>query len=291
MTTALTLSAIQYTALDGGSPANTAEHIRLIEDADDRGARLVVFPELSLTGYDLRGLADPQRWVTAEDARLDGLREICRRTGITAVVGAPFREADGTPRLASLALHPSGGLKTGFKVWPQGQERRLFRAGGQGGQAVILDLDGWRIALAICLDAARPVHAGEAAEAGADVYAVSAHCAGEDQRLALHLGARAMDNRMFSVLANLGGTTGGGPSAGGSGLWGPDGTGDPSCGRHRDRSADRDPDLQRPGLPRPGLPRPGLPRPGPPRPGPPRPEPLRPGIPRTGRWMRRRDPA
>ena len=223
MTTALTLSAIQYTALDGGIPANTAEHIRLIEDADDHGARLVVFPELSLTGYDLRGLADPQRWVTAEDARLDGLREICRRTGITAVVGAPFREADGTPRLASLALHPSGGLKTGFKVWPQGQERRLFRAGGQGGQAVILDLDGWRIALAICLDAARPVHAGEAAEAGADVYAVSAHCAGEDQRLALHLGARAMDNRMFSVLANLGGTTGGGPSAGGSGLWGPDG--------------------------------------------------------------------
>jgi predicted amidohydrolase len=32
-----------------------------------------------------------------------------------------------------------------------------------------------------------------------------------------------MDNRMFSVLANLGGTTGAGPSAGGSGFWGPDG--------------------------------------------------------------------
>ncbi len=72
----------------------------------------------------------------------------------------------------------------------------------------ILDLDGWKIALAICLDTARPVHAGGAAEAGADIYAVSAlYTAGEDHRLALHLGARAMDNRMFSVLANLGGTT------------------------------------------------------------------------------------
>ena len=55
--------------------------------------------------------------MTAADPRLDGLREICRRTGITAVVGAPFREADGTPRLASLALHPNGGLDAGFKVW------------------------------------------------------------------------------------------------------------------------------------------------------------------------------
>lgn len=221
MTTALTISAIQYTALDGGIPANVAEHIRLIEDADDHGARLVVFPELSLTGYDLQGLSDPEWWVSAGDPRLDGLREICRRTGITAVVGAPFREADGTPRLASLALHPNGGLEAGFKVWLHGPERPYFRAGDQ---TVILDLDGWRIALAICRDAARPVHAGEAAVAGADVYAVSAlYAAGEDHRLALHLGARTMDNRMFSVLANLGGTTDSGPSAGGSGFWGPDG--------------------------------------------------------------------
>lgn len=220
MTTALTLSAIQYTALNGGIAANVAEHIRLIEDADDHGARLVLFPELSLTGYDLNGLADPERWVTAADPRLDGLREICRRTGITAVVGAPFREADGTPRLASLALHPNGGLDAGFKVWLQGPERQLFRAGDE---AVLLDLDGWRIALAIGPDAARPVHA-EAPEAGADVYAVSArYAAGEDHRSALQLGARAMDKRMFSVLANLGGTTDGGPSAGGSGFWGPDG--------------------------------------------------------------------
>ena len=221
MTTALTLSAIQYTALDGGIPANVPEHIRLIEDADDHGARLVVFPELSLTGYDLEALADPERWVTAADPRLDGLREICRRTGITAVVGAPFREADGTPRLASLALHPSGELETGFKVWLHGPERLSFSAGDS---VRILDLDGWKIALAICLDGARPVHAGEAAEAGADIYAVSAlYAAGEDHRLALHLGAGAMDHRMFSVLANLGGSTEFGPSAGGSGFWGPDG--------------------------------------------------------------------
>lgn len=221
MTTALTLSAIQYTALDGSLAANVPEHIRLIEDAADHGARLVVFPELSLTGYDLGGLADPERWVTAADPRLDGVREICRRTGITAVVGAPFREADGTSRLASLALQPGGDVEASFKVWLHGPEQQFFKPGDR---PAVLDLDGWKIALAVCLDAARPVHAREAAEAGADIYAVSAlYSAGEDHRLALHLGARAMDHRMFSVLANLGGTTEFGPSAGGSGFWGPDG--------------------------------------------------------------------
>ncbi|MHA7222660.1 carbon-nitrogen hydrolase family protein [Arthrobacter sp. RHLT1-20] len=221
MTTALTLSAIQYRALEGGVAANVPEHVRLIEDADDHGARLVVFPELSLTGYELELLADPQQWVTAGDARLDSLREICRRTGITAVFGAPFKETDGTPRLASLAVHPSGVIEAGFKMRLHGPENELFRAGER---VVVVDLDGWKIALAICFDAAHPAHAGAAADNGADVYAVSAlYTAGDEHRLALHLGARARDNRMFSVLANLGGITPLGPSAGCSGVWGPDG--------------------------------------------------------------------
>ncbi|WP_427132892.1 carbon-nitrogen hydrolase family protein [Pseudarthrobacter sp. S9] len=221
MTTALTLSAIQYEALDGGLAANVPEHIRLIEDAESHGARLVVFPELSLTGYRLELLGDPEQWVSAADGRLDGIREICRRTGITAVIGAAFKEDDGTPRLASLAVHPAGDIEPGFKTRLHGPEKQLFTAGSR---AAVLELDGWKIALAVCFDAAHPDHAGGAAEAGADIYAVSAlYTAGEDHRLALHLGARAMDNRMFGVLANLGGTTPLGPSCGLSGFWGPDG--------------------------------------------------------------------
>lgn len=221
MTTPLTLSAVQYEALDGGIAANLAEHIRLIEDADDHGSRLVIFPELSLTGYALQRLSDPDQWLTAADSRLDGLREICRRTGITAVVGAPYKEPDGTPRLASLTVHPSGSVDHSFKVWLHGAEAEWFTAGER---LAVLAIDGWRVALAICYDAAHPAHAGAAAEEGADIYAVSAlYTAAEGRRLDLHLGARAMDHRMYGVLANLGGNTPLGPSAGKSGFWGPDG--------------------------------------------------------------------
>lgn len=153
MITPLTVSAVQYEALDGGVAANLAEHISLIEDAEDHGSRLVIFPELSVTGYALQRLSDPDQWLSPADARLDGIREICRRTGITAVVGAPYREPDGTPRLASLVVHPSGAVEASFKVRLHGGEAEWFAA-GEG--AAVLELDGWRVALAICFDAARP---------------------------------------------------------------------------------------------------------------------------------------
>lgn len=221
MTGALTVSAIQYQPLEGGVSANVPEHVRLIEDADSHGARLVIFPELSLTGYDLPLLRSADQWLVPGDARLAAVREICRRTGVTAVVGAALRESDGTPRLASLAVHPDGSEEAGFKSHLHGAEEALFTA-GRG--PALLDVDGWKIALAICFDAAHPVHSGTAADAGADVYAVSAlYTQGEGPRLGLHLGARAMDNRIYTLLANLGGLTPLGPSCGLSGFWGPDG--------------------------------------------------------------------
>lgn len=221
MTNALTVSAIQYQALDGGILPNAMEHVRLIEDAESHGARLAVFPELSLLGYDLALLASREHWLVQGDERLDDIREICRRTGITAVVGGAYREPGGTPRLASLAIHPDGTTEPAFKTHLHGREKDIFVAGNG---ASVLQLDGWRIGLAICFDAAVPAHSTGAAEAGADAYAVSAvYTEDEDHRLELHLGARAMDNRMFGILANLGGTTTLGSSCGLSGFWGPDG--------------------------------------------------------------------
>jgi predicted amidohydrolase len=221
VTEALTVSAIQYQALDGGIMPNVEEHVRLIEDAESHGARLVIFPELSLTGYNLALLSADDAWLRLDDPRLGDLHEICRRTGITAVAGAAYREPDGTPRLACVAIHPGGSTDFGFKTHLRGPEKDLFTAGDG---ALLLELDGWQVALAVCADASVPAHSTEAALAGADIYAVSAvYTVEEERRLALHLGARAMDNRMFGVLANLGGATPLGPSCGLSGFWGPDG--------------------------------------------------------------------
>lgn len=216
----LTVATVQYEAVEGVAD-NAVQHVRLIEDADAHGARLVLFPELSLTGYRLDLLSLDESWIDPADARLRPLREICRRTGITAVVGAPCRDADGSPRLASLVLHPDGSTERAFKSHLHGHEKELFEP-GDGPHVMVLD--GWRIALALCFDAAVPEHAGAAAAGGADAYCVSGlYTRGEERRLDLHLGARAMDHRMFTLLANLGGRTPIGESCGLSGIWSPDG--------------------------------------------------------------------
>ncbi|MEQ4567840.1 carbon-nitrogen hydrolase family protein [Paenarthrobacter sp. CAP02] len=196
----LLAAVVQYEALGTGSGGaavarNVAAHVELIEKAHADGARLVLFPELSLTGYELDSFdapehaGEPSAWLTDGDTRLQPLRDACAHTGTTAVIGAGWREADGTPRLASLIIGPDDSLRPAFKTHLHGAEHELFVA-GNGPE--ILEVDGWRVALAVCADAAQPSHAAVAAESGADVYAVSAlYVSGEELRLGLHLASRS----------------------------------------------------------------------------------------------------
>ncbi len=228
----LLAAVVQYEALPAESvgeavAANVSAHVGLVERAQAEGARFVLFPELSLTGYELSALAaaespdHPSPWLTEHDARLQPLQDVCARTQTTAVVGVPWREAGLTPRLASLVIGPDRTIRPVFKTHLHGAEGELFVAGAGPG---VITVDGWRIALAVCADAAHPSHAAAAAAAQADVYAVSAlYTHGEELRLGLHLGARSMDHRLFGLLANLGGETPLGTSCGLSGAWGPDG--------------------------------------------------------------------
>ncbi len=72
-------------------------------------ARLVVFPEKFLSGYEPGLIAgDPAQYAfELADARLDPIREICRRRGIAAIVGAATRGADGL-RISSLVFDCRG---------------------------------------------------------------------------------------------------------------------------------------------------------------------------------------
>ncbi len=53
----LTLALAQINTKLGNVPANLEKHLELAQEAHERGADLVVFPELSLTGYVLQDLA------------------------------------------------------------------------------------------------------------------------------------------------------------------------------------------------------------------------------------------
>ena len=73
MTVLRAISAAQTCPVKGDVNANLDEHLRLIDLAASEGAQVVVFPELSLTGYEIElasGLASPRPSKTCSLARI-----------------------------------------------------------------------------------------------------------------------------------------------------------------------------------------------------------------------------
>lgn len=92
------IAAAQIAPALGAFKRNLAMHLETIERARAGGARLVVFPELSLTGYYLKDLANDLA-CAADDARLDPIAEASRRIDVLA--GFVERSHDGRIHIAS----------------------------------------------------------------------------------------------------------------------------------------------------------------------------------------------
>lgn len=69
---------------------NLSEHGKMIRQAAEAGADLVLFPELSLTGYTAADLFYNQSLLEAAERSLVDIAEMCREYEIAAIVGLPF---------------------------------------------------------------------------------------------------------------------------------------------------------------------------------------------------------
>ncbi|NMX57675.1 carbon-nitrogen hydrolase family protein [Pseudomonas edaphica] len=219
--TALTLAAAQTTSIAGDVPGNIQGHLRFMQAAAEQGVQLLVFPELSLTGYEPALAA--QLAITPEDVLLAPLREMAQELRMTAVVGMPIRLAPGTGVfIGALVLGADGSLAVYTKQHLHPGEEVAFVA-GQGGAALEWADD--RIALAVCADFSHASHPRLAAEAGATVYAagvlISEGGYATDSAL---LQGYAAEHRMLVLMANHGGPSGGYTCAGRSAIWSADGT-------------------------------------------------------------------
>ncbi|MFI9271160.1 carbon-nitrogen hydrolase family protein [Kitasatospora sp. NPDC052896] len=227
-TTPITLAAGQAPCVPLDVAANVATSAELVRRAADRGASLLVLPELFLTGYELPGiLADPGRQtLSGTDPRLDPLAAACAETRTAVAVGAPTVDpGNGGPLISQLVLGRDGHLVAQYdKQHVTPTERAAGFGAGSSGCTV--ELDGWRLGLGICWDSGFPEHARAAALAGCHGYLVGAMFGrgnGERQRDIL-FPARALDNTGYVLLANFSGPSGPYHGCGGSAVWGPDGT-------------------------------------------------------------------
>lgn len=194
---------------------NAVTHAATIRAA---GARVVVFPELSLTGYELDAPA-----IAADDPRLAPIAEACAEAGSLALVGAPVHGDAGRSHIAMLAVDGTGASVVYRKVWLSASESKRFTPGGM---PAVLDVDGWQLGLAICRDTGISQHASATAALGIDAYVAAtlmfAHETAVQDERARRIAAA---HRVWVAVASFAGPTGDGydRTAGSSGIWRADG--------------------------------------------------------------------
>ncbi len=211
----MVVAAAQPVCVAGDLQANAAEHARAIQAAR---ARLLVFPELSLTGYELE--AEP---VSPTDGLLAPIVKACAATGTVALVGAPVSGAYGDLHIGMLLVDPSGVAVVYHKSWLGPAETGRFKP-GDGARAI--DVDGWRVGLGICKDTGVGPHVSAISTLGIDLYAAGLAFLPEERAehdaRAISIARRCGSHVVFASFA---GPTGGGydRTAGFSAVWSPAG--------------------------------------------------------------------
>jgi predicted amidohydrolase len=207
----------QLCPVPGDNDANAARAAELI--AEHPEADLAVFPELYLSGYNLRQVHDCA--LDTDAAALDLVRRAAADAATAVVVG--FVERAGDELCNSAALIDEGGRLAGVyrKVALFGREADVFTPGDR---LVVVQLAGRRVGPLVCFDIEFPELARQLAVAGAELL-VTASANMEpyyaDHELATR--ARALDNRLPHVYVNRVGGEGRLRFVGGSRVIAPDG--------------------------------------------------------------------
>jgi predicted amidohydrolase len=155
----------QTRPIKGDIPANIAGHKKLIDLALVERAEIVVFPELSITGYEPT-LAE-ELATGSDDRRFDDFQQIADARQITIGIGVPLRSDVGV-WISMVLFQPHTARQTYSKKHLHADEEGFFVSGQSS-----LGLLGDRIAIAICYELSVPQHAENAHARGAEIYLAS----------------------------------------------------------------------------------------------------------------------
>ncbi|GAA3730055.1 carbon-nitrogen hydrolase family protein [Streptomyces tremellae] len=242
------MSALRTALLQSsGQPGSPAANLRALDAAAARaaaaGARLLVCPEMFLTGYaigdDVARLAEPAGGPAAE-----AVAATARGHGLAVLYGYPERDgprvfnsaqliaADGTRAAGYRKTHLFGAF-----------EREHFTPGEQ--PVVQADLDGLRVGIMICYDVEFPENVRAHALAGTDLLLVPTAQMHPFEFVAESVvPVRAFENQLYVAYVNRTGLEGQFDFVGLSCLAGPDGTARARAGRGEELLvADVDPEL------------------------------------------------
>jgi predicted amidohydrolase len=212
----------------GRTAANRAAARDAIVRAAAQGARLVVLPELTNSGYVLDGPREAGE--LAEHVGGPTVSEwaaLAREHDVMIAGGLCERDDAGAVRNSAVLVDATGLRAVYRKVHLWADERDHFVPGSA--PPPVIDTAAGRIGLLICYDAEFPEWVRLPALAGADVLAIPANWpaspspAGERHVLLVNVQAAAYVNRVFAAVADRCGDERGVGWVGGGFIVGPDG--------------------------------------------------------------------
>lgn len=208
------IAIVQIEPVKGDIEKNIETHIAWVKQAISKRSDLIVFPELSLTGYEpelVKNLATDQN-----DQRFDCFQKLSDENNITIGVGFPTKNA-GELYISMIVFQPKKGRITYSKQYLYPTEVSTFTAGVS---QLILKYETEIVAPAICYELSNKEHYEYAAQNKATVYLASVlnSVGGIDADLK-KLSDIAKNYKMVTFMANFIGESGGYKCAGKSSVW------------------------------------------------------------------------
>ena len=200
----LRIALAQMNATVGDLDGNSQAILRFTEQARARGANLIAFPELALTGYPPEDLLLKPGFIAANQ---EHLRAIARQVhGITAVVG--FVDANADIYNAAAVIHEGEVVLVYQKQYLPNygvfDEDRYFQSGSS---SYVFSLDGTIIGINVCEDMWYPNGPAVAqAQAGAELIVninASPYHLGKREFRDKMLATRAADNGVIVAYTNM----------------------------------------------------------------------------------------
>jgi predicted amidohydrolase len=188
------------------------------------GARLLICPEMFLTGYNIGGVRARELAEPADGPSMRRAAEFARQSGIALLYGYPERAPGGGVYNAALLIDRDGRvLANARKCHLYGEIDHGMFTPGPGGFATA-DLDGLRIGILICYDVEFPESVRTLALAGVELVAVPTALMQPFEIVTRAVvPARAYENQVFLAYANRTGSEGEQTYVGESRVVAPDG--------------------------------------------------------------------
>ena len=208
------IAVAQICSIKGDIESNIKAHTELIKIAYQYKADIIIFPELSLSGYEPE--IAKEIMITAEDNRLIPLKEVAKKLSMTIVAGAPVDSLKSKPYIGAIILKDDKS-SIYIKNHLHPGEEIYFSEGDK--KSTVISIKDQHIGIAICADVNHASHASNAASNGATIYAAGVLMMDGYNKAVQQLQQYAIEHSMIVAMSNYGAPTGGYVPAGKSAIW------------------------------------------------------------------------